>query len=54
MENSFYFIDDKIATDNFEDEITPSLKENDRIKFDQDVAMNLLREKRKPRCKISY
>ena len=44
---SFYFIGDKIVADLFKDEIRPSLKENDRIKFAQDVALNNVREKGK-------
>ena len=42
---SFYFVGDKIDDDCFKDEITPSLKSNDRLKFFQDVAMNHLRYK---------
>ena len=33
---AFYFISDKIAAANSKDEITPSLKENDRLKLVQD------------------
>ena len=50
----FYFIGDRISTEIFEDEITPSLKENDRLKFSQDVELNNMRKKVKPRCKLSY
>ena len=35
-----------IAADYFKYEITPSLKANGRLKFDQDVAFNWVREKR--------
>ena len=52
--DELYFIDDEIAADRFKDEITPSLKENDRIKFAQDMALNHVREKGKPRRNISY
>ena len=43
----FHFIGDKIAVDNFKDEITPSLKADYRLKFYQDVATNSVREKEK-------
>ena len=48
------FIGDKIAAGYFKDKITPSLKENDRLKFSQDVALNNVRDKVEPRCKLSY
>ena len=47
-------IGDKISADHFKDEIAPSLKANNRLKFDQDVALNHVREKGKPRRKPSY
>ena len=40
-------------SDHFKDDISPSLKSHDRLKFDQDVAINNVREKCKPQCKIS-
>ena len=52
--SSFYFIGDKIAADCFKDEITPSLKSNDRLKFSQDVLLNHVIDKVKPRYKTSY
>ena len=42
------FIGDKISADRFEDEITPSLKANYRLKFAQDVELNHAREEGKP------
>ena len=33
LSSGFYFIDDKTYTDSLKDEITPSLKANDRLKF---------------------
>ena len=39
----FKFVGDKIATDRFYDEITPSLKANHRLKLYPDVATNNLR-----------
>ena len=41
----FYLIGDKIATDCLKYEIIPSLKANDRLKLDQDVALNHVRDK---------
>ena len=50
----FYLVVDKVDADYFKDEITPFLKTNDRIKFDQYVAMNHVIEKGNPRCKLLY
>ena len=47
--SELFFIGDKIAANNFKDEITPSLKSNDRLKFAQDVALNSVRYKVKLR-----
>ena len=52
--SELFFIGDKIAVDCLKDEITPSLKSNERLKFAQDVALNNVREKVKPQCKLSY
>ena len=41
----FNFFGGKISAGCFKDEITPSLKSNNRLKFYQDVAMNRAREK---------
>ena len=41
----FLFIGDKVAVYCFKDEIIPSLKANDRLKFDQDLTINNMREK---------
>ena len=49
LSSEFYFIGDKIK-----DEKSSSLKTNDRLKLDQYVALNHLRKKGKPRCKLSY
>ena len=49
-----FFIGDKISSDRLKDEIIPSIKENDRPKLSQDVALNHVREKLKPQCKLSY
>ena len=51
---AFYFIDDKIAVYWFKDEITPSLKTNDRLNFSQYVSLNCVREKGKLRLKLLY
>ena len=51
---SFFFIGNKFSADRFKDGITPSLKANDRLTFSQDVALNYVRDKGKPRCKLSY
>ena len=50
----FYFIGDKISAYHFKDEITPSLKAKDRLKYAHYVAMNQIREKEKPLCKLLY
>ena len=47
-------IGDKIIADHFKDKITPYLKENDRLKLAQDVALDDLTDKGKPLWKISY
>ena len=52
--SEFYFIGDKSSADHFKYKITPSLKENDRLKLAQDVALKRVREKGKPQCKLSY
>ena len=54
MSSAFYFFGDKIYADSFINEITPSLKANDGLKFSQDVAFNNVREKGKPQYKLSY
>ena len=51
---NFYFIGDKVADGYFKDEIIPSLKASNRLKFAQDVALNRVRDKEKPRCKLLY
>ena len=53
MLSELYFIGDKFSADRFKDEITPSIKENDRVKISHDVALNHVRYKGKPICKIS-
>ena len=45
----FYFIGNKIAIYHFKDEIKPLLKSNDRLKFAQDVVVDSVQEKVKPR-----
>ena len=50
----FYFVGDKIDADHLKDEISPSLKAEDSLKFAQNLAMNNLREKGKQWWKISY
>ena len=54
LSSAFYFIGDKFSVDIFNDEITPSLKENAGVKFDQYMALNHIREKVKPQYKLSY
>ena len=44
---ALFFIGYKIYADRFKDEIKPSLKENDRLKFAHDVTLNHVREKGK-------
>ena len=48
LSSSFYFIGDKIADDHFKDEIAPSLKANDKLKFAQYLTLNRVRENGKP------
>ena len=50
--SEFYFIGDKIDVDNYNDQITPSLKKNYRLKFTQGVALTCVRKKGKPPCKL--
>ena len=52
--SAFFFIGDKITCGHFKDAIIPSLEPNDRLNFSQEVAMNHVREKVKPQCKLSY
>ena len=47
LASKFNFIGDKTAVDCFKDKITPFLKTNDRLKLDQDVALNHVRKKGK-------
>ena len=47
LSSAFYFIGDKISADCFGDNNTLSLKENDRLKFTQDLALNHVIEKGK-------
>ena len=54
LSSEFYFIGDKIAADCFKDETTPSLQSKDRLKFNQDVALNHIREKLKLQSKLSF
>ena len=44
---NFTFLAIRIAADCLKDETKPSLKENDTIKFDQDMALIYVREKEK-------
>ena len=44
LSSEFYFVGHKIAADCFENEIKPSLKENYRLQFSQDVALNNVRD----------
>ena len=37
---TFYSIGDKISADYFKDEVTPSLKTNDKLQFSPDVEIN--------------
>ena len=43
-----------MAADRLKDEIIPSLKANARLKVSQYLAMNNVRAKVQPRCKLSY
>ena len=52
--SAFFFIGDKIAADNLKDEITTSIKANNRLKCDQDVSLHSVRDKGKPQYKLSY
>ena len=54
LSSAFYSIGDKIAADHFKDQITPSLKANDGLKFSQCVALDHAIENVKPQCKLSY
>ena len=44
----------KISADCFKDEITPLIKKNNGLKISQDLALNHVRDKGTPWCKISY
>ena len=48
MSYAFVLIGYKINADDFEYEITPSLRANDRLEFAKDVAFNHVREKGRP------
>ena len=52
--SALFFIGNKIAADYFQDAITPYLKASNRFKFAQEVALNCVREKVKPKHKLSY
>ena len=52
--STFYFVGDIISAYCFKYEITPSVKANDRLKFDKDVAFNRVGEKLKPQFKVLY
>ena len=54
LSSAFYFVGDKIVASRFLNESKSSIRENYRLKFSQDAALNHVREKGKPRCKISY
>ena len=49
VSSSFDFIGDKISAVHFRDEITTLLKANYRLKISQDMALNHVRDKGKPR-----
>ena len=53
LSSKLLFIGDTIASDCFKEEITPSLKANDRLKLPQYVALDRVRKRGKPRCKLS-
>ena len=48
------FVGDKIAADNFKYKMITSLKANGGLKFAQDGAMSHVRDKFKPRWKLSH
>ena len=52
--STFYLVGDKTAADCFKDEIKPFLKAKKMLELSQNVAMNHVREKGKPGCKIPY
>ena len=54
FQSEFFFVGDKISDVCFKDGITKSIEANCSHKFDQDVAINCVREKEKPRYKLSY
>ena len=47
LSSALFFIGDKIAVDWFKDEMIPSLKAKNRLKFPEDLALNCGREKGK-------
>ena len=49
MPYEFFFVGEKVAADYFKDDIIPLLKIKSRLKFDQDVVLDHVREKGKPR-----
>ena len=54
LSSVFYFVGDKNVADRFKYEITPSIKSNERLKFDHNISMNYVKEKGKPPYKILY
>ena len=54
MSSALLFIGNKIASNHFIDEITPSLKESYGLKCFEDVVLNCVKDKGKPWCKLLY
>ena len=50
----FFFVGNKVTVDHSKDDIIPFIKEKDRIEFYPSIAMNHVREKGKPRLKLTY
>ena len=51
--NMHFSVGEIISADCFKYEITPSLKENDRLKFHQNTEMNHVKFQVKSGCKLS-
>ena len=46
--SAFFLVGDRVYGGSLKDEITPSLKANESLKFAQDVPLNHVRDKGKP------
>ena len=54
LSSVFYLIANKLSARCLKDDITPSLRANNRLKFALDVALNHVGKKEKPQYILSY